>query len=125
MTSPAQERDGVAAYAKRASEALQKVRPLGGSEMFVQIGDGYLADPQFCGDEIDRLHATVHDLKRDLVAAKRSSQALVEALEKCQRALAMLTEPEAIEGSSVQHAWAHAVEAEAAARAALAAVREG
>jgi len=44
---------------------------------------------------------------------------LLEALRKCQAALAMLTAPDAIKSSSVLHAWAHCVEAEAAARAAI------
>ncbi len=33
---------------KRLSDALLKVRPLGGSEMFIRHGDGFVADPDFC-----------------------------------------------------------------------------
>ena len=47
---------------------------------------------------------------------------LTEACRAAQGALAMMTEPDAIKSTSVQHAWAQAVAAEADCRAALAAV---
>jgi hypothetical protein len=50
---------------------------------------------------------------------------LEEALQKCQRALAMLTSPAAIHGSTVINAWSRCVEAEAEARALLAAFNKG
>jgi hypothetical protein len=46
--------------------------------------------------------------------------AMVAALKEATNALAMMTAPDAIRATSVQHAWAQAVAAEATARAALA-----
>lgn len=45
---------------------------------------------------------------------------LLAALTACQKALAMMTSPPRITGSSVQHAWAAAVAAETKARTAIA-----
>lgn len=47
----------IIAHARKMSDALCKVRPLGGSEMFVRIGDNYYADPVHCGSLIDELRA--------------------------------------------------------------------
>jgi uncharacterized protein YqfA (UPF0365 family) len=44
---------------------------------------------------------------------------LTQALDQCQKALALLIDPEAIRKSRVQDGWAAAVAAEARARAAL------
>jgi Lar family restriction alleviation protein len=46
-------------------------------------------------------------------------EGLVKALEDCRSTLSMLTEPNEIRSSSVQHAWAQAVECERKARSAL------
>jgi uncharacterized protein YqfA (UPF0365 family) len=48
-----------------------------------------------------------------------ASTDLTQALDQCQKALALLIDPEAICKSRVQDAWAKAVAAEARARAAL------
>lgn len=48
---------------------------------------------------------------------------LYEALDQCQKALALMVSPEAIASSSVTHAWAAATAAEATARATLAKAR--
>lgn len=49
---------------------------------------------------------------------------LVEALEHCQSALAMMIAPEAIKSTSVLHAFAQATEAECRARAAILRARQ-
>jgi hypothetical protein len=49
-----------------------------------------------------------------------ASSDLLTALIGCQKALAMMTSPQHIVGSSVQHAWAAAVAAETKARTAIA-----
>lgn len=49
---------------------------------------------------------------------------LVEALEQCQSALAMVIAPEAIKSTSVLHAFAQATEAERKARAAILRARQ-
>ena len=68
------------------------------------------------------------DYERRILSAIEPSPSLpilVEALEKCQRNLALMVNPETFPATSVQHAWAHAVEAETAARAALASIKGG
>lgn len=45
------EHDNGLDFAKRLSDALLKVRPLGGSEMFVKRNNKYYADPDYCGGQ--------------------------------------------------------------------------
>jgi hypothetical protein len=54
-----------------------------------------------------------------IVRAVNAHDDLVKALEKAQRALAMIVAPEAIKATSAIHAFAQAFEAEVSARAAL------
>lgn len=42
-------------FAKRLSDALLKVRPLGGSELFVKRNNDYYADPDYCGRMIEEM----------------------------------------------------------------------
>lgn len=49
--------------AKRLSTALLKVRPLGGSELFIKVGDEYLADPDYCGAVIDQMRQELHETR--------------------------------------------------------------
>lgn len=42
-------------FAKRLSDALLKVRPLGGSELFVKRNNQYYADPDYCGRMINEM----------------------------------------------------------------------
>jgi hypothetical protein len=44
-------------FAKRLSDALLKVRPLGGSELFVKRNNQYYADPDYCGRLVEELLA--------------------------------------------------------------------
>lgn len=55
-------------FAKRLSDALLKIRPLGGSELFVKRNDQYYADPDFCGRMIEELRA---DYDREVRARMR------------------------------------------------------
>lgn len=75
MTSSTPTNEGLSArlreHAKRMSDALIKVRPLGGSELFVRIGDEYFADPDFCGREIERLKSDLHDARIAIVNLER------------------------------------------------------
>lgn len=57
--------------------------------------------------------------KAERDALQAEVERLKEALKLCQSVLAMMTAPDAIRSTSVMHAWTHAVEAEATARAAL------
>lgn len=49
------------AWGKRATEALVKVRPLGGSELFMRFDDDTtLADPEWCGAAIEQMREALH-----------------------------------------------------------------
>lgn len=82
-------------------------------------GDLVIADVNDLFDkEIGRANAAL------IVEAVNSHDELVSALEKARRVLAMLTEPSAIRSTQVHQAWGQAVEAELAARTALASIQE-
>jgi hypothetical protein len=66
----------------------------------------------------------VGDAFAKLDALEGSHDQLIEALEKAQKTLAMLTEPDAIKSTRVHEAWAQAVEAELACRNALSQARK-
>lgn len=63
--------------------------------------------------------AALDDAESALAASQAEASRLREALKLCQSALEMMVGPEAVRASTVMHAWAHGVEAEAVARAAL------
>ena len=62
-------------FMKELSDALIKVRPLGGSELFVQRFGRYYADPKFCGGEIERLNRETHELRCELIKERRKHEA--------------------------------------------------
>jgi hypothetical protein len=49
------------AFMKELSDALLKVRPLGGSELFVKRFGSYYADPKYCGAAIEEAHKSRHE----------------------------------------------------------------
>jgi len=63
----------------------------------------------------------VEDAQADIGALADANANLLGALQQCQRALATIVGPEAIRQTTVINAYAQAVEAEAKARAAIAA----
>jgi hypothetical protein len=72
------------ALARKLSEALRKVRPLGGSEMFTRVGEEFYADPKYCGDAIDALHQRCREAIKAEIRSERSAtaaEARVRALE--------------------------------------------
>jgi len=66
--------DKIKAHLVKCSNALLKVRPLGGSELFVKVGEEYYADPDYCGRCIDALRADLDMARREIVELKRSAQ---------------------------------------------------
>lgn len=54
-TAIQKEIDDLHTLAKELSDALLKIRPLGGSEMFSYRCGAYYADPAYCGKLIDEL----------------------------------------------------------------------
>jgi hypothetical protein len=74
------------ALARRLSDALLKVRPLGGSEMVIRVGDEYFADPEYCGQLITEHREREHKALMDASALRKSlhsaSEALLEAADK-------------------------------------------
>lgn len=61
--------------AKELSDALLTVRPLGGSELFIQRGGKYYADPVFCAAAITDLHASRHRALKEKVLSERRAEA--------------------------------------------------
>lgn len=72
-------------HARAMSEALLKVRPLGGSEMFSKVGEEYFADPVKCGEEIDRLRADLHEARKAEVLLVKRNAALLAFVEQMAR----------------------------------------
>lgn len=58
-------------FAKELSNALLKVRPLGGSELFVKRNDQYYADPEYCGRMIDEMRTSLDLEIRARIRAER------------------------------------------------------
>lgn len=59
-------------YAKRATYALIKVRPLGGSELFMRFDENaHYADPEWCGSAIDDLRNSLHETNIELARARK------------------------------------------------------
>jgi hypothetical protein len=63
-------------FAKRLSDALLKVRPLGGSELFVKRNNQYYADPAYCGAAIEEAHKDYHSAMMENVRLQRRVTAL-------------------------------------------------
>jgi len=83
----------------------------------------FATDPETFSFDIDDAEAAV--AKYDELAARADLvEPLVEALEHCQSALAMIISPDAINSTSVLHAFAQATEAECKARAAILRARQ-
>lgn len=59
------------AFAKQLSDALLRVRPLGGSELFVKRNGQYYADPAYCGAAIEESHQSRHETMKDNVRLMR------------------------------------------------------
>jgi hypothetical protein len=65
--------DKLRAHAKAMSDALLKVRPLGGSELFVRVGETFYADPKFCGDAIEKMQTDLHEARKAVVRARKET----------------------------------------------------
>lgn len=59
-------------HARAMSEALLKVRPLGGSELFRKVGDEYFADPDYCGAAIDKLRSDLHAARLEIAQLRKA-----------------------------------------------------
>lgn len=59
------------AFAKQLSDALLKVRPLGGSELFVKRNGQYYADPDYCGAAIEDAHKSRHKVMKENIRLLR------------------------------------------------------
>lgn len=63
------ELDRLRLLARRLSDALLTVRPLGGSEMFIKVGDDFYADPDYCARLIAEQNDRLHEAKKEAVRA--------------------------------------------------------
>lgn len=59
-------------FAKLLSNALLKIRPLGGSELFVKRNGDYYADPEYCGRLIEEMRDALHQARIDKVRLEKS-----------------------------------------------------
>lgn len=75
------------ALARRLSEALIKVRPLGGSELFTRVGEEFYADPTYCGGEIDKLRSELHSAKTENIRLKQEKFATTRQRDEALAAL--------------------------------------
>jgi hypothetical protein len=64
--------DRLRTLAKDLSDALLKIRPLGGSEMFIRRCEAYYADPDYCGRLIDEMRASLDGEIRTRIRLERS-----------------------------------------------------
>lgn len=60
-------------FAKDLSDALLKVRPLGGSELFVKRNGQYYADPVYCGRLIEELRTSLDQEIRARIRSERAA----------------------------------------------------
>jgi hypothetical protein len=63
-------------FAKRLSDALLKIRPLGGSELFVRRNGQHYADPAYCGAAIEADAKRRHEVMSDNVRLRGRVAAL-------------------------------------------------
>jgi hypothetical protein len=61
-----------AEFMKELSDALLKVRPLGGSELFVKRFGAYYADPKYCGAAIEDLHNKLYESRVEAIRWKKA-----------------------------------------------------
>jgi len=86
LTAQAAELAEARGLAKKMSDALLKVRPFGGSELFTRVGEEFYADPAYCGGEIDRLRGANHELRMQAHLATRSRDEALAALKAAEEA---------------------------------------
>jgi hypothetical protein len=60
------------AFMKELSDALLKVRPLGGSELFVKRFGNYFADPAYCGAAIEQMSKDLHQAKIETIKWRKA-----------------------------------------------------
>lgn len=63
------------ALAKRLSDALLMVAPLGGSECFTRVGDDYYADPEWFARRIVENQERLHNAMTRAILAERQLSA--------------------------------------------------
>lgn len=68
------------AWAKRATTALIKVRPLGGSELFMRLGEDNVADPEWCGRAVEEMRDSLHKSRSEAAHLRNDFNALQDAL---------------------------------------------
>jgi len=67
-------------FAKELSDALLKVRPLGGSELFVKRNGRHYADPAYCGAAIEENSRRYHEAMKRAILAEREVERLTKQL---------------------------------------------
>lgn len=65
----------IADHARAMSNALLKIRPLGGSEMFVRVDSEFYADAVFCGQLIEQLRRDLHEARVEIATLRKAGAA--------------------------------------------------
>ena len=86
------------AFIKELSDALLSVRPLGGSELFVQRCGNYYADPVYCKAAIEKQAEDYHNAMKANVRNSKRADAAESALAEAVFLLDCLT-------SNIEQAW--------------------
>jgi len=69
-------------FAGELSRALIKIRPLGGSELFVKRNGQYYADPDYCGAAIEAQRKDSHETKAENIRLQRRVMAFEGKLDE-------------------------------------------
>lgn len=67
----------LAGLARKLSDALLTVCPLGGSDLFMRVGEDFYADPSVCSAEIAKLRSDLHEAKASVVRGSLERNGLV------------------------------------------------
>jgi hypothetical protein len=69
-------------FMRELSDALIKIRPLGGSELFTKRFGKFFADPKYCGAAIEQAHKDRHEAMSENIRLRRRVAALEKVIEE-------------------------------------------
>lgn len=78
MAAAEGERDEAKGFAKKLSDTLLELRPLGGSELFTRHAGEFYADPKHFAAVIEQDKAALHEARKEAVRSRRSATTAME-----------------------------------------------